>query len=160
MAFPQRLVPLALLLLALTLYSVSPHGIVRRKIYVIRSTGPHGLVLDATNPSLLTVQHFTGFKPQLWTFEPGSKPGFYYIINESQGKVLDYNRPASWNLVLANRDNSLHQQWNLDSTGKITNAALSKNIDIWGATFTPGTQVGLWHDGDYPNQKFALEEKS
>ncbi|XP_063905107.1 uncharacterized protein LOC135124161 isoform X1 [Zophobas morio] len=129
-------------------------------LYVIRSTHLNGLVLDATNQTQLSVQHFTGFGPQLWKLQRGSRPDLFYIVNEYRGKVLDYNRPVSWSLLVADRDNSLHQQWVLDSSGKITNAVLRKNVDIWGANFTPGAIVGLWDDGDHPNQKFVLLEKS
>ena len=54
-------------------------------LYVIRSAAPSGLVLDATDPTQIKIQHFNGFSTQLWKFERAPRPGLYYIINSYSG---------------------------------------------------------------------------
>ncbi|KAJ3648022.1 hypothetical protein Zmor_019858 [Zophobas morio] len=161
MAFHQRSVPLTLVVLFATLCHIaSPYRILYNKLYVIRNSWPNDLVLDATNQSQITIQPFSGLKTQLWKFEAGTEPGLFYIVNEYQGKVLDYNRPNSRALRVADRDNSKDQQWIISFTGKITNARTKKNVDIWRRDYSPGTKVGLWSGTGYRIQKFALDESS
>ena len=44
-----------------------------------------GLVLDASKPDQIQIQHYTGVPEQLWRFERGKHAGLFRIVNNATG---------------------------------------------------------------------------
>ncbi|XP_063905186.1 uncharacterized protein LOC135124207 isoform X2 [Zophobas morio] len=125
-------------------------------LYLIRST-PSNLVLDGSN-SKVSMQHFDGYKPQLWNFKKGLRPGLFVIVNNSTGNVLDV---ASDNTVVLGREKNgtLNQQWFLHFNGRLVNAGIGKLLDVRGGKFVAGNPLIVHPDNGSGAQDFIVKEK-
>ena len=65
-----------------------------------------------------------------------------------------------YTVVLAKQTNeSLSQQWFVNSNGRIVNAGSGRNLDITGARYIPGNPLIVYPDNGNPAQDFIVKEK-
>ncbi|KAJ3648074.1 hypothetical protein Zmor_019910 [Zophobas morio] len=126
-------------------------------LFLIRSTASN-LVLDSRE-SKVTIQHFDGYKPQLWKFKRGDRPGLFIIVNNNTGTVLDVDKSNQNTIILAKENDSLNQQWILNSNGRIINAGMKLTVDIIHARYVPGNPVIVRTDNGNAAQDFIVKEK-
>ncbi|XP_063920621.1 uncharacterized protein LOC135135486 [Zophobas morio] len=125
-------------------------------LYLIRSTTSN-LVVDASFPTI-SLQHFDGYTPQLWQFKH-SRPGVYFIINNSTGKALDVAEDNVTLLLSKVDENSVKQQWFVNSNGRILNVGVNKNLDVRGAGFTVNNPIIVHPNNGHVAQEFVVKEK-
>ncbi|KAJ3648013.1 hypothetical protein Zmor_019849 [Zophobas morio] len=133
------------------------------ELYVIRTASNNGLVLDATDPTLIKLQHFNGFAPQLWKFERGSNVSLFYIVSSYTGNVIDLKKVNNnyFFLFMNERTGSLYQQWVYNLDNGILNIGQGWNMDVYKANFTRNNPVGVYALYNRQiNQQFFLEKKN
>ncbi|XP_063920399.1 uncharacterized protein LOC135135303 [Zophobas morio] len=125
-------------------------------LFLIRSTSSN-LVVDASFPTI-TLQHLDGYTPQLWQFKQ-SRPGVYFIINNSTGKALDVADDNETLLLSKVDENSVKQQWFVNSNGRILNVGVKKNLDVVGGKFTVNNPIRAFPNNGHVAQEFVVKEK-